>query len=120
MWQGQREQAHKAATAAYKVLDKLLQSNLKYDAIYVTRLALALAILGRITEARSVLASARALPLCESCSYCSCKDADIYEAYIEELDGNMPRALELLQKGQQKWPDEPEFTAALRRLQRNK
>jgi hypothetical protein len=83
-------------------------------------LALALAILGRITEARSVLASARALPLCESCSYCSCKDADIYEAYIEEITGNGKKAMELHLAGKKNWPDELDFHAGVTRLKKNK
>ena len=50
-----------------------------------------LAILGNVEEAKAELARTRALPLCDFCEYGSCKDADIYEAQIEEILGNAER-----------------------------
>ncbi|MBQ6842049.1 MAG: hypothetical protein IJO80_02375, partial [Firmicutes bacterium] len=58
------------------------------------------------------------MPLCETCAYSGCKDADLFEAYIEELQGNYEQALALLQQAAEKWPDEAEITAAIRRIKK--
>ncbi|MBQ2699371.1 MAG: tetratricopeptide repeat protein [Firmicutes bacterium] len=117
-WSGDNINAHRTAELCYKKLDKLLTSNLKYDALYRSRLCVVLALLGRYSEARTVLAAVKQMPLCETCAYSGCKDADLFEAYIEELQGNYEPALALLQQAAEKWPDEAEITAAIRRIKK--
>ena len=77
-----------------------------------------LAMLGREDEARAELANVRELPLCAGCSYCSCKDADDFEAFIEEICGNYGRALELHRAGAELWPDDLDFVCRERHLKR--
>ena len=60
------------------------------------------------------------MPLCEFCEYGQCKDADIYEAAIEDLCGSRDKALELYRAGKRKWPDELDFISGEVRLKRKK
>ena len=102
------------------VLDELLTHYQKDEPLYRTRRSALLAILGRIDEARAELEAARAKPLCRNCAYGKCKDADIFESYIEEIIGNRSRAMELNLLGQKNWPDELDFHAGVTRLKKNK
>ena len=79
---------------------------------------MALALLGRMEEARAELAAVRAMALCEGCDYGSCKDADIFEANMEEVCGNYRRAMELHRAGMAKWPDDLDFAAGAARMKR--
>lgn len=117
-WAGSYEVARKTAEQALNRLEQKLQLHLKNEVLYRGRRALVLAILGREEEARAELARVRQLPLCESCDYCTCKDADIFEAVIEELCGHDQKALELHQRGMDRWPDELDFAAGAARLNR--
>jgi hypothetical protein len=79
-----------------------------------------LAILGRTEEAKEELAKTRAMPLCDFCEYGSCKDADIYEAAIEEILGNTEDAKKLYTAGREKWPDDLDFASGLARLKKRR
>ena len=79
-----------------------------------------LALLGRMEEARAELAKARNCPLFKYCTYGKCKDADIYEAYIEEITGNREKAKALYLAGQKNWPDELDFRSGEIRLKKKK
>jgi hypothetical protein len=100
------------------MLDETLTQNQTDEALYRTRRAFALAVLGRVAEAREELAKARALPLCSHCEYNRCKDADVYEASIEEILGNTEDAKKLYTAGKTNWPDELDFISGATRLQK--
>ena len=101
-------------------MDQLLSRYQSDETLYRTRRSIFLALLSRVEEARAELALARTLPLCRQCAYGRCKDADIYEAYIEEIIGNREKAMELHLAGQNNWPDELDFHAGVTRLKKNK
>lgn len=113
---GQREAAQRCAEAALVLIDEMLQYHIADEVLFRTRRCLALAMLGREEEARAELARSRKLPMCPFCEYGSCKDADIYEAMIEEILGNTDRALALFCAGKEKWPDDTDFSAGIARL----
>lgn len=113
---GKLDAAQGAAIKSLKLLDEKLSQNLTNEALYRSRRCLALAILGRSEEAKAELERTRKLPLCDSCSYGSCKDADIYEAFIEEILDNDDLARKLYAAGRAKWPDELDFVAGEARL----
>lgn len=115
---GMTDAAKGAAGKALALLDEILALNLTDEPIHRTRRCLALAILGRAEEAKEELARTRKMPLCEFCEYCSCKDADIYEAHMEEILGNMDTAEKLYKAGRTKWPDDLDFAAGEERLKK--
>ncbi len=117
-WNGHYDKAREYANAAIGQLENLIPCHKKYEALYRSRRVLALAILGRFDEAAAELAAVRRLPLCETCNYCTCKDADIYEANMEEIRGNWTRAMELHRAGADRWPDDMDFVAGVRRMTR--
>ena len=117
-WNGHYEKAREYAQAALVQLEELIPVRKKFEALYRSRRSLVLAILGRFEEAEAELAAVRGLPLCEICSYCSCKDADIFEANIEEIRGNWARALELHRAGAERWHDDMDFVSGARRMMR--
>ena len=119
-WNGDAEGAKKIALKGLEVVDDLLSRFQSDEALYRTRRSALLALAGRVEEARAELELARSLPLCRQCAYCKCKDADIYEAYIEEITGNRAKAMELHLAGQKNWPDELDFHAGVTRLKKNK
>ena len=115
---GEMSAAQGAAQKALELLDETLSQYLTDEPIHRTRRCLALAILGRGEEAKEELARTRKLPLCDFCEYGSCKDADIYEAHIEEILGNTENAKKLYAAGKINWPDDLDFTAGEKRLQK--
>ena len=115
---GKISAARGAAKKALELLDEILSRHLTDEALYRSRRCLVLAILGRTEEAKEELANTRKLPLCDFCEYGSCKDADIYEAAIEEILGNGDTARKLYAAGKNKWPDELDFVAGENRLKR--
>lgn len=117
-WDGNQSKARDYAQQALEKVEERLKLFSREEAMYRTRRSCLLAILGREEEARAELAKCRTLSLCEHCVYCSCKDADIFEAELEEIFGNYERAAELYRAGQERWPDEIDFAIGLRRLQR--
>jgi len=117
-WNGHYEKSRAYAQQALEQLDELIPRKKKMAALYRSRRSLVLAILGRFEEAEAELAAARALPLCEGCSYCTCKDADIYEANMEEIRGNFPAAMALYRAGLARWYDDMDFAAGVRRMMR--
>lgn len=118
LWQsGQTAAAAAAARKALELLDATLRSYSVYETVYRARRVMALALVGAESEARQELALARRLPLCENCEYCACKDADVFEAMMEEICGNRRKALELYRRGAGRWPDETNFRAGIIRTQ---
>ncbi len=115
---GNKTAAQGAAQRALNLLDNLLSQNLTDEALYRSRRSLVLAILGRAEEAKAELARTRALPLCDFCEYGRCKDADIYEAAIEEILGNPANAEKLYTAGKANWPDDLDFAAGEIRLKK--
>ena len=113
---GQVEMARDYARKSLELVEDMLRYHVADEPLYRTRGAIALAILGREEEARAELAKSRQLPLCPMCEYCCCKDADIYEAMIEEVLGNSEKALALYRAGKEKWPDDTDFAAGIARL----
>lgn len=71
-----------------------------------------LAVLGKREEAIEALRQMRANPLCESCPYSTCAEADICEMYIEAFTGKKKDARRLCAQGLEKWPGEMEFRIA--------
>lgn len=117
-WSGRNKDATKSAEKALRLIETTLSGNLTDETLFRCRKARALAILGRKEEAVEELKKARALPLCDHCPYGSCKDADIFEAEIEEWLGSRERAMALYQSGKEKWPDDTDFAAGLGRINR--
>ena len=115
---GKMNAAKGAAQKALALQDSILSQNLTDEALYRSRRCLALAILGRAEEAKEELARTRKLPLCDFCEYGSCKDADIYEAHIEEILGNEENAKKLYAAGRTNWPDDLDFVAGEARLKK--
>lgn len=117
---GKKEAARGAAAKALALQDAILSQNLTDAPIFRSRRSLMLAILGRTEEAKEELAKTRAMPLCDFCEYGSCKDADIYEAAIEEILGNTEDAKKLYTAGREKWPDDLDFASGLARLKKRR
>ena len=117
-WNGKNKSAEKSAGKALEIIDRILSGNLTDEALYRCRRSCVLAILGRTDEAREELQKARNCPLCDYCPYGSCKDADIFEAQIEELAGNREKAMDLYRAGRRKWPDDGDFAAGMARVGR--
>ena len=115
---GKLDIARTVAQRALTLLDNTLSQNLTDEALYRSRRCLALAILGRTEEAKEELMRARKLPLCDFCEYGSCKDADIYEAQIEEILGNTEQAKKLYTAGITNWPDDLDFASGEARLKK--
>lgn len=117
-WNEHYDKAREYAQKALEQLDVIIPENKSFEALYRSRRSMVLAILGRFEEAAEELEIVRKLPLCETCSYCSCKDADIFEANIEEVRGNWARALELHSHGAKAWHDDMDFVSGIRRMMR--
>ena len=110
--------AQDAAQKALTLLDNTLSQRLTDEPLYRSRRSLILAILGKTQEAKAELNRTRTLPLCHFCEYGSCKDADIYEAQIEEILGNTEKAQKLYTAGRAKWPDDLDCIAGELRLKK--
>ena len=106
---GEFDKAKNTAEIALAICNNVLNQFTTYEPLFYCKRAIAHAILGREDCARRDLETARSLPLCEQCSYRCCKDADFYEAYLEDFCGNYETALELTRKGMTQWPDESDF-----------
>lgn len=117
-WNGHYDKAREYAAAALQQIEELLPDKKKHEALYRSRRTILLAMLGRFEEAEAELAAVRALPLCEHCNYCACKDADIFEANIEEIRGNYEQALKLHLAGADRWSDDMDFISGARRMRR--
>lgn len=117
-WSGHCDNARQYARKALEQLKELIPVRKRNEALYRSRYAMALALLGRFDEALAELEEVCDLPLCEGCNYCSCKDAEIFRANIEEVRGNWDRALELYRSGAEHWPDDLDFVSGIRRIMR--
>lgn len=115
---GKKDSAKMIARKALTLIDGILSRHLTDEPMYRGRRSLMLAILCREDEAREELAKTRSLPLCDFCEYGSCKDADIYEAQLEEILGNKENAQKLYTAGKAKWPDDLDFISGQRRLKK--
>lgn len=113
---GRLDAAQGAAMKALALQDDLMQQSLSCEALYRSRRCLVLAILGRAEEAKAELQKVRQLPLCDFCEYSSCKDADVFEAAIAEILGDLETAKKLCAEGKRRWPDELDFIAGELRL----
>jgi tetratricopeptide (TPR) repeat protein len=117
---GKMKASQGAAQKALALLDEKLSQHSTEEALYRSRRCLALALLGRSEEAKEELAKTRKLPLCDFCEYGYCKDADIYEAAIEEILGNTDTAKKLYTAGRTNWPDDLDFAAGEIRIKKKK
>lgn len=117
-WSGDRDAAKQTARKALNLIDDILERNLVDEALFRSRRSVLLALLGRIEDARAELVLVRKLPLCQLCAYGRCKDADIFEGYIEEISGNMEQARACYRAGRQNWPDELDFASGEARLKK--
>ena len=117
-WNGHYDKARVYAQAALTQLEDLIPRRRKQEVLYRSRRSIVLALLGRIDEARAELAAVRQLPLCEGCDYCTCKDADIFEANMEEICGHWEQALALHRAGAERWHDDLDFVSGMRRMMR--
>lgn len=115
---GKIDAAKGVARKTLAVVDEMLSQNLTDEALYRGHRSFVLALLGRFEEAKAELEKTRTLPLCDFCEYGRCKDADIYEAAIEEILGNNESAGKLYAAGRANWPDEPDFVAGEMRLKK--
>lgn len=115
---GRIDEARGYAAQTLEKLDKILQTRTRYEALYRGRRALMLAMLGRFGEAEEELALVRRLPLCDNCDYCACKDADHFEAFMEEIRENYVRAMALHRTAMERWPDEIDFACGVNRMHR--
>ncbi|MBQ7231093.1 MAG: tetratricopeptide repeat protein [Oscillospiraceae bacterium] len=119
-WNGDADAAAKIAAKGLEVIDGLLSRFQVDEPNYRTRRSVLLALVGRMDEARVEVQKSRSCPLCKTCTYSRCKDADIFEAYIEEIAGNRAKARELYLAGQKNWPDELDFRSGEIRLKKKK
>lgn len=117
-WSGDKLLSRRYAQQTLEKLDRILADHPRLETLYRGRRSFVLAVLGHDAEARAELARVRSMPLCEECAYGSCKDADAFEGFMEEVLGNFERAAEIYRAGIEKWPDEMDFIAGLRRVQR--
>lgn len=117
-WNGHYDNARKYAQEALDKLDELISNVKRNLALYRGRRAMALAILGRVDEAKAELNTVYKLPLCDGCNYCYCKDADIFKANIEEVYGNFEKAMELYLDSTKRWSDDLDFVSGIRRIKR--
>ena len=115
---GNGEKSRALAAEALTLLDKELTSARTNSALYRSRRAMVLALLGNVAEATAELRAVVEGGLCESCAYGDCKDAYIFEAEIEELFGDRKHAAELYEKYSRAWPDELDFASGLARINR--
>lgn len=115
---GNMSEAKYYAEQALVDLDVSLSEQKSKEALFRARRSMALAILDRRDEAKAELEATRRLPICTGCPCSTCKDADIFEALMEELYGNFERAVELNREGNKRWPQEFDFYTNLRRLKR--
>lgn len=119
-WNGDAAGAAQIAEKGLEVVDEKLSKFQVDEPIFRTRRSVLLALAGRMDEARAELKLARKCPLCKHCTYGRCKDADIYEAYIEEIAGNRDKARELYLAGRKNWPDELDFHSGEIRLKKKR
>ncbi len=117
-WKNDMSSARLYAARALPLLDGLIADHPDWEPLYRGRRAMVLVILGREAEARAELDKVRAAPLCDTCDYGACKDADAFEGFIEEVLGHNDLAARLYREGMERWPDEPDFAAGLHRMKR--
>jgi len=89
-------------------------------AMYHTRRAVYLILLNRLPEAEQELTLAETAPLCRFCLYGGCKDALWARGFYYERSGRTEEAAQTYRKGTELYPDEPDFTAGLNRLNKRK
>ncbi len=102
------KQTEYAELTLEEVNKKLSEARLNH-LLYKTRKVRALILAGRKREAFELAEECRTHDLCDHCPYHRCKDLDIIEMELNEISGNMSKALESALAGREDWPDEEEF-----------
>ena len=106
---GQIDEARHIAAETLAEIDWKLTEYTSWKPLFLTRRAEMLGILGRFDEATSAVAEARKMPLCEGCTFCSCKDADLTVARLLAFRGELKEALAMSAQFKTRWPGEEEF-----------
>ncbi len=115
---GKKSEAVKLAEEIYTVQQKKMERFSLDKALTYSRGIEVLAILGRVDEARELLAKVRSMPLCQYCAYHSCKDSDIYEVRVLIAEGRFEEAQAMAAECLKKWPDEEDFKELILYLQK--
>lgn len=111
---GHKKQAAETARTALALLEERRPEFER--AMYHTKRAGLLSLIGEYDAAHAALAEARRAPLCRQCIYGRCKDADWYEAILREIMGDYLGAAGCVRAGRDAAPEETDFAAAARRL----
>ena len=106
---GQIEESRRVATESLAELDRLVAAYSSFLPLYHTRRAQCLAMLGRFDEATEALAIARSLPLCESCDFSACKDADVAVCRLMAIRGELDEAARMVAAFRERWPGEEDL-----------
>lgn len=113
-WAGNEKQAHILARQGLQYLEK--HRHTMNTALYLTRAAQLYIAMQELGEAESALTQAERAPLCARCIYGGCKDALLMRILLLERSGNYSKALALAAKGAAQYPDEEDFSYALKRI----
>ena len=108
--------AKKYAEEALDMLREELSHGKTSEALWTSRMALALYLTGEKDEAYAMCRKVETLPLCEHCCERGCKDALIYEMDMAELDGDLDRAIKIAEDSLAVYPHETDFLLNLHRL----
>ncbi len=113
------EKAREYAELGLIALERAMDGFLRNETIFRARKALLLGFMGKFDESQQEMAAAKALPLCENCAYCRCKDADIYEAFLALMQGKTEEAKTLAEQGLERFPDEEDYIIILNYIKKN-
>lgn len=95
-YNGDYEAANANAVLALEAYDKYQKQFDMYTPVYIGSASVAMAIAGRIDEARELASKMNECPLCAMCTYHTCKDMYMYSAEIEIIAGNYAKAREFM------------------------
>lgn len=95
----EHEEAKEYAELAIAEYEKYLKTYDMYAPIYIGSASVAMAVAGRIDEARELVVTMDKNSICEMCKYHICKDMYLYSAEIELVAENYDKARELVQIG---------------------
>lgn len=110
---GDRENKLKCAEIALEVFERTREKYSQSKAIDHIFLSKILICLERYDEAQKEIDAART-STCDYCVYCSCKDADQFEVFLNMQKGEIGKALDLIEEKMDKWPDEQGFMEYLK------
>lgn len=117
---GNKCKAQEKAEKLLSLLNQVIPAEPEYESLHRAEKVAALAVLGREEEARRELEIIRAGRVCGKCMERFCKGADIYEIILEEISGNIERALKIAENGLKECPNEIDFLLALIRLKKKR